>query len=307
MPNAIISIERNGGFGIAVVQRLCKTSIKKNLYFEIKDKVIEETFNGVHVEKHPKKVKVYGVDSTKAVRARLIEILMERVMYHKDKFTAPILWEEMRSMEVKKSGKVEHSDKTHDDNVFSYLMALYVWYEGKNLLENFNIRKCTIKTDEMEDIEELDIEDALEKKTAIDFRSSEFEANEDISRELEWIEANKYVTSDDIKTKQYIDNYINRNTMIGYIQSTNTKYNITITDHRGIEDNMAGSVTLNSIDNPQYPGHIDMPDSIFTDDNDDMNDILDVDDINNSFVNGNMYAEYHTPLAGNLSRFYDEL
>ena len=49
-----------------------------------------------------------------------------------------------------------------------------------------------------------------------------------------------------------------------------------------------------------------MPDSIFTD-NDDMNDILDVDDINNSFVNGNMYAEYHTPLAGNLSRFYDEL
>jgi hypothetical protein len=232
---------------------------------------------------------------------------MERVMYHKDKFTAPILWEEMRSMEVKKSGKVEHSDKTHDDNVFSYLMALYVWYEGKNLLENFNIRKCTIKTDEMEDIEELDIEDALEKKTAIDFRSSEFEANEDISRELEWIEANKYVTSDDIKTKQYIDNYINRNTMIGYIQSTNTKYNITITDHRGIEDNMAGSVTLNSIDNPQYPGHTDMPDSIFTDDNDDMNDILDVDDINNSFVNGNMYAEYHTPLAGNLSRFYDEL
>ena len=37
------------GFGIAVVQRLCKTSVKKNLYWELKEKVIEEEFRqGMH-------------------------------------------------------------------------------------------------------------------------------------------------------------------------------------------------------------------------------------------------------------------
>ena len=86
---------------------------------------------------------MYGTDSTKDVRARLIEILYDRVAYHKDKFIAPILLKEMEAMEVKKNGKVEHSDNSHDDQVFSYLMALYVWYEGKNLAENFHIIKNT--------------------------------------------------------------------------------------------------------------------------------------------------------------------
>ena len=74
------------GFGVSVIQRLCKTSAKKNLYWEIKDKVIEEAFNGVRTIKKQQKVRVYGTDSTKDVRARLIEILYDRVAYHKQKF-----------------------------------------------------------------------------------------------------------------------------------------------------------------------------------------------------------------------------
>ena len=167
MPNGIICVERNGGFGASVIQRLVKTSIKKNLYFEIKEKVVEESFDGYRVNKNKKMVKVFGLDSTRDVRARLIEILYDRVAQHKDKFIAPILLEEMEAMEVKKSGKVEHSDRSHDDQVFSYLMAMYVWYDGKNLMENFGLRKNTIKTDENEDIEELDggIEEAEKKET----------------------------------------------------------------------------------------------------------------------------------------------
>ena len=79
LPTAIINIERNGGFGVSVIQRLCKTSVKKNLYWEVKDKVIEEAFNGVRTVKKAQKVRVYGLDSTKDVRARLIEILYDRV------------------------------------------------------------------------------------------------------------------------------------------------------------------------------------------------------------------------------------
>ena len=170
----------------------------------------------MRMEKQKRKVKVYGLDSTASVRARLIEILMERVRYHKDKFVSPIIHEEMKSMQVKKNGKVEHSDKTHDDQVFSYLMALYVWYDGKNLAENFRIRKTSIKTDSDEIIEELEIEDALEKKEKVDFNSSVFEANPDIAEDLEWVEADAigFKTSTSLKEDEYAQMLALRNNIL---------------------------------------------------------------------------------------------
>ena len=77
--------------------------------------------------------------------------------FHKDKFISPTIYNELRGLEVKKNGKVEHSELTHDDQIFSYLMALYVWYEGKNLKENFGIEKFGIKTeDDVDDVLQLD-------------------------------------------------------------------------------------------------------------------------------------------------------
>ena len=74
-----------------------------------------------------------------------MEILKERMIYHKDKFISPILYDELNGLEVKRNGKIEHSNNTHDDQVFSYLIALYVWYEGKNLMELYGIDKTSIK------------------------------------------------------------------------------------------------------------------------------------------------------------------
>jgi hypothetical protein len=148
MPNAVVNIERNGGFGASVLSKLITTDIKKNLYYEIKDKVLEERSNGPRMTRKTQKTKVYGLDSTKDIRERLIEILRERMEYHKDKFVSPDIYKELIGMEVKRSGKIEHSANTHDDQIFSLLMALYVWYEGKNIMENFGIQKSSLKTDD---------------------------------------------------------------------------------------------------------------------------------------------------------------
>ena len=121
--------------------------LKKNLYYEIKDIVTEERQDGVHAYKQKIRTKVYGLNSTKSVRQVLIDILIDRAENHKDKFISPIIYNEMLGMEIKKNGKVEHSNSTHDDQVFSMLMALYVWYEGVNLAERYGIRKTSIKTD----------------------------------------------------------------------------------------------------------------------------------------------------------------
>lgn len=206
LPNGVINIERNGGFGVSVIQRICKTPAKANLYWEVKDKVVEEAFNGVRMEKRSRKVKVYGTDSTKSVRARLIEILFERVRYHKDKFIAPIILAEMRGMQTKRNGKVEHSDQTHDDQVFSYLMALYVWYDGKNLAERYRIQKNVLKTDADEEMEELEFGESFENpKETLDldtFANMTENQSEDILKLLEFIEKN----SQFVDTSIYSDN-----------------------------------------------------------------------------------------------------
>lgn len=173
MPNAVVNIERNGGFGASVIAKLKTTKIKRNLYYEIKDKVTEERFNGSKAYRTVQKTKVYGLDSTKAVRDILIEILRERMELHKDKFVSPIIYRELETLEVKRNGKVEHSANGHDDQIFSYLMALYVWYEGTNLKENYGIIKRTIKTDQ-----ELD-EDITPIETKYDGILNEIETSDD--------------------------------------------------------------------------------------------------------------------------------
>ena len=155
MPNAIVNVERNGGFGSTVIAKLMKMGLKKNLYYEIKDIVTEERQDGIHSYKQKVRTKVYGLTSTKSIRQLLIDILLERVENHKDKIISPIIYHELLGMEIKRNGKIEHSASTHDDQVFSMLMALYMWYEGVNMAERFGLKKTTIKTDDEVD-EQID-------------------------------------------------------------------------------------------------------------------------------------------------------
>ena len=150
-PNAVINVERNGGYGASVIAKLLEPKLKPNLYFEIKARIIEEKKDGIRVIRKKQKTKVFGLDSSKYKRYLLIELLRERVQYHKDKFVSPVIYDEMQHMETKRNGKVEHSSTSHDDQVFSYLMALYVWYEGIDLRERYNIQKSSIKTDDQID------------------------------------------------------------------------------------------------------------------------------------------------------------
>ena len=181
IPNAVVNIERNGGFGASVIARLLQTSIRKNLFYTIKDKVIEERVIGAAIHKRTQKTKVYGSDSTKAERETLMEILRDRVDYHKDKIISPIIYEELCGLEVKKDGKIEHSSNTHDDQVFSWLWALYVYYQGGDLMQNWGITKHILRTDA--DLEEatLDIREDQQNVS----QDIELSDNEDIQSQLD--------------------------------------------------------------------------------------------------------------------------
>lgn len=145
------------GFGLSVIAKLKETKIKKNLYYEIKDKVVEEVMQHGRIVKLSRRTKVYGLNNTHETRNLLVELLKERVSLHKDKFISPTIHKELTGLEVKKNGKIEHSDLTHDDTIWAYLAALQIWYNGRNLKDLFGIEKVQIRTeDSVDDIVDME-------------------------------------------------------------------------------------------------------------------------------------------------------
>lgn len=217
---------------------------------------------------------------------------MERVRYHKDKFVAPILHHEMSAMTVRKSGKVEHSDNSHDDQVFSYLMALYVWYDGKNLAENFHIIKNTLRTDADEDLEELDMEEALEKREKIDANRLMTDIDDDkiadLNETLDWLEhdVKTYMDSDMLAQKQRDQIY----QMKANILATNPNVRQTLIDETGV-DNQSYMNAANT--------YVTIPSEVFGLADDEETDFDWDDDYGTSPNRKNSY------LQGNLSGFFN--
>lgn len=161
MPSAIVNIERNGGFGTALIEKLLNTSIKKNLYYEVVEDITQDrTGINRNINKLKRSIKRYGTTNDKKTRGMMMEILKERVERHKDKFSSDIIYDELKSMEMKPNGRIEHSSTTHDDQVFSYLWALYVWYFGKNLMDNWGLYKKELQYDDESSIDEIIMDDS---------------------------------------------------------------------------------------------------------------------------------------------------
>lgn len=190
------------GFGSSVIARLLQTSIKKNLFYTIKDKVVEERFNGPTIHRRTQKTKVYGSDSTKAERDELIEILRDRVEYHKDKIISSTIYNELCGLEVKKNGKVEHSTNTHDDQIFSWLWALYIYYCGGDLMNNWGITKRSLRTDA--DLEEAVVD--IHEDQSDTMQELDMSDNEEIKDQLKTLDE----SSGKFSYEQWIQNEIKK-------------------------------------------------------------------------------------------------
>ena len=182
MPTAVVNIERNGGFGAAVLSKLSRTKIKRNLYYEIKDRVLEEHVGQGNINKVRRKTKCFGFDNTKHSRNRLMDILRNRMDLHKDKFISPTLYHELEGLVIDhKTGRIDHSSETHDDLVFSYLLALYMYYDGHNMKENWGMDRRELTTDE--ELDEV-INDISEKEYNI-MRELGLMENDEVKSQLD--------------------------------------------------------------------------------------------------------------------------
>lgn len=114
---------------------------------------------------------------------------------HKSRFIANIIYEELCTLEVKKNGRIEHADNAHDDQIFSYLMALYVWYYGKNLMETYGLDKRMIHTDAEEDVEVDPLGEDQEYEDLVG--AIETEAEGEVESQLAYINSNRAIMYND--------------------------------------------------------------------------------------------------------------
>ena len=186
--------------------------------------------------------------------------------YHKDKIISPSIYQELRGLEVKKNGKVEHSELTHDDQIFSYLMALYVWYEGKNLKELFGIDKSGIRTEmDTDDIVEMnDINELVDITSEIEYINRDDTDKNKLEQQMQLMQKNKGVLfsefvekrrkEEEELLKQMLLNPVNR-------QAYANKYHLNPEDV-SIDQDYNGDGNLSSL-----------PNSLFTDFNTDYDDV----------------------------------
>lgn len=135
LPAGVLIIERNNS-GIALIQMLLETSVKKNMYYTVMasrgvEKVIENerpslmtTMGGNNVRK--KTTLTYGMTTVQKNREIMVdEILFMVVNEQPFLVNNPFLLGEIKTLQRKANNKIEHANGKHDDVVMSYLIGLY--------------------------------------------------------------------------------------------------------------------------------------------------------------------------------------
>src|SRR5574344_1988401 len=135
-----ILVMENNSYGLAILDVLMKNpTIEPRMYREVLDRKAEKTLNnGMIQEKKTKKV-VYGVATTSASRKIMYDILGTIVREEPEVIVADMFYSEIKTLQVKKTGKIEAMDGMHDDIIMSYLVFRYALACGKCLKQMFGI------------------------------------------------------------------------------------------------------------------------------------------------------------------------
>ena len=82
-----------------------------------------------------KEKRVYGINTTVATRKIMVEDILFNLINNKpESFNNRDIFKELKTLERKKTGKIEHSDSGHDDILMSYLIGLFaILFEQKSM------------------------------------------------------------------------------------------------------------------------------------------------------------------------------
>ena len=148
IPNAVLIPERNS-MGIFLIQHLTQSSIRENLYWSEHNKQLEKL-----AEENPEIFdlklqssvnKKYGTFLSKKVRDAMIQLLFKHINECKELLTTAYLVDDICKLVRTSTGRIEAAQNAHDDSLFSYLHAIYLYYTGDNL-STFGIDNSFLNT-----------------------------------------------------------------------------------------------------------------------------------------------------------------
>jgi hypothetical protein len=124
LPKCIVVVERNY-LGIVLLGVLAKDpAIEPRLFYLEKEKDAERTI-GKLVVRSRKKTRVYGVDTQSESRDAMMRYLFQMMDESPELFALERFQDEVRTLQRKKTGKIEHRAGFHDDVLMSYLIGVY--------------------------------------------------------------------------------------------------------------------------------------------------------------------------------------
>jgi hypothetical protein len=134
MPNCVMFIERNS-YGKGVIDNLLKTHFERNVYYELKTKEAEKKVKPPTAKTtRPVQDRTYGINTDQSSRQKMInEVLYGIVNDQPEIVRVQDIFNEIKNLERKKNGKIEHRSGEHDDVLFAYLMVRYGMAYGKNI------------------------------------------------------------------------------------------------------------------------------------------------------------------------------
>lgn len=137
--NSILVVERNS-YGLNILQTFMKDpQIEPRMYRETKESLGEKKMSDGFVVKKKTNTVAYGVDTNTVTRKQMFDLLPEIVETEYDKFVSPNIYENLVTLERKKTGKIEHSSTGHDDSLMAYLIFRWAVYYGKCFRDKFGI------------------------------------------------------------------------------------------------------------------------------------------------------------------------
>lgn len=140
-PKAVLVIEKNS-MGIYLIQMLLETDIKENVYWSRTtrelDELTEDNPNDHQLRSMAQQYQKYGTFNSVKVRKAVIELLFQYVEEAKQVLCTEYLVDDICKLVRTSTGRIEADKGEHDDSLFSWLHAIYVYHTGDNL-ETFGI------------------------------------------------------------------------------------------------------------------------------------------------------------------------
>ena len=135
-PRGILCIERNS-LGDAVIQILKMTEVSHNIYFDSDAFLVGDPDEKLDahgfIKREAENRRSFGVYTNSKSREIMMQIMLRLVAEKKEAFVTQYIIDDLNNLVRRPSGKIEARSGYHDDNIMSFLIAMYVRYHGKKL------------------------------------------------------------------------------------------------------------------------------------------------------------------------------